>query len=122
MPDLTALGGWAVAVLLGFLTLIGALFPKKGSIENTRIDQLQEDLAAEREERKELAAEVKTLREDAKTNNDEVKAIRAEQDRLARRDLAWILHYDLVKQGVEAGTIPPWPSLPEILGGPNEPT
>ncbi|MCK2024071.1 septum formation initiator family protein [Microbacterium sp. kSW2-24] len=105
MPELGAIGGWAVAILTVVITSIVSLFPKKGSIENARIDQLQEDLAAEREERKSLATEVKD--------------IRAEQDRLARRDLAWILHYDLVKQGVEAGTIPPWPALPEILGGPH---
>lgn len=105
MPDLGAIGGWVVAVLSVLITAIVSLFPKKGTIENTRIDQLQEDLKAEREERKALALEVKD--------------IRAEQDRLARRDLAWILHYDLVKQGVEAGTIPPWPDLPEILGGPH---
>ncbi|WP_314097872.1 hypothetical protein [Microbacterium foliorum] len=108
MLDLGAIGGWVVAVLSVLITAIVSLFPKKGSIENTRIDQLQEDLASERQERKDLATEV--------------RAIRAEQDRLARRDLAWILHYDLVKQGVEAGTIPPWPSLPEILGGPHEPS
>lgn len=104
MPDLGAIGGWAVAIITVVITSIVSLFPKKGSIENTRIDQLQEDLGSEREERKALALEV--------------RVIRAEQDRLARRDLAWILHYDLVKQGVEAGTIPPWPELPEILGGP----
>lgn len=115
MPDLGAIGGWVVAVLSVLITAIVSLFPKKGTIENTRIDQLQEDLAAERAERKMLAAEVKSLADEAKT-------IRVEQDRLARRDLAWILHYDLVKQGVEAGTIPPWPALPEILGGPHEPS
>jgi len=111
MPDLGAIGGWAVAILIASISAIVSLFPKKGSIENTRIDQLQEDLAAERQERRQLAAEVKDL-------GDEAKSIRTEQDRLARRDLAWILHYDLVKQGVEAGRIPPWPDLPEILGGP----
>lgn len=120
MPDVGAIGGWVVAIIVAGITAIVPLFPKKGSIENTRIDQLQEDLAAERSERRELANEVKSLRDDAKSNSDEVKAIRTEQDRLARRDLAWILHYDLVKQGVEAGTIPPWPALPEILGGPHE--
>lgn len=106
MPELGAIGGWVVAVLSVLITAIVSLFPKKGSIENTRIDQLQEDLAAEREERKSLALEV--------------KEIQSEQQRFARRDLAWMLHYDLVKQGVEAGTIPPWPALPEILGGPHE--
>lgn len=90
----------AVGVIVGALL---RLIPSKGSLENTRIDQLQEDLESEREERKKLALEVST--------------IRAEQNLLARRDLAWILHYDLIKQGVEAGTIPPWPDLPDILGG-----
>lgn len=104
MPDLGAIGGWVVAILTVTISAVVSLFPKKGTLENTRIDQLQEDLAAERDERKALASEV--------------KQIKTEQDRLARRDLAWMLHYDLVKQGVEAGQIPPWPALPEILGGP----
>lgn len=104
MPDLGAIGGWVTAVLVAAIAAVVPLFPKKGSLENTRIDQLQEDLAAERTERKALA--------------DEVKDIKAEQDILARKNLAWMLHYEVVKQGVEAGNIPPWPSLPEILGGP----
>lgn len=104
MPDMGAIGGWVVAILTVSISAVVSLFPKKGTIENTRIDQLQEDLAAERDERKALALEV--------------KGIRSEQDRLARQNLAWMLHYELVKQGVEAGTIPPWPPLPEILGGP----
>lgn len=94
-----ALVGVLGIVVGGLLRLI----PGKGTIENTRIDQLQDDLEAERKERKALALEV--------------NEIRSEQHRLARRDLAWILHYDLIKQGVEAGTIPPWPELPVILGG-----
>lgn len=108
MPELGAIGGWLVAIIVAGITAVVSLFPKKGSIENARIDQLQEDLAAERDERKALAAEV--------------KEIQSEQQRFSRRDLAWMLHYDLVKQGVEAGTIPPWPALPEILGGPHEPS
>lgn len=120
MPDLGAVGGWAVAIVTAIIAAIVSLLPKKGSLENTRIDQLQEDLAAERAERKELATEVKSLRDDAKGNTEELQAIRAEQSHLARRDLAWMMHYELVKQGVEAGNIPPWPPLPEILGGPHD--
>ena len=101
MPDLTAIGGWVVAVLLGIITLAGALLPKRGSIENTRIDQLQEDLAAERQERKDLAARV--------------DAMDRKLDHYRRRDVAWMRHYALIQQGVEAGTIPPWPDLPEVL-------
>ncbi|MFT4156630.1 MAG: hypothetical protein QM630_01675 [Microbacterium sp.] len=103
MPDPTSIGGWVVAVVLGALSLIAALLPKKGSIENARIDQLQEDLAAERAERKELGARVDVM--DRKL------------DHYRRRDVAWMRFYATVQHGVEAGTIPPWPDLPDVLRG-----
>ena len=103
MPDMGAIGGWVVAVLTVTISAVVSLFPKKGTIENTRIDQLQEDLAAERNERKELASRV--------------DAMDRKLDFYRRRDIAWMRFYALIQKGVEDGTIPPWPDLPDLLRG-----
>jgi len=99
MENAALIGGWGLAIVLALI----ALLPRKGTIENTRLDQLQEDLAAEREERKALGVEVKELRSD-------IALYRG-------RDLAWMQHYSLIQHGVETGTIPPWPDLPAALKG-----
>lgn len=99
MDIVATIGGWGVAIVLALI----ALLPRKGTIENTRLDQLQEDLEAERTERKALGAEVKELRTDV--------------DMYRGRDLAWMQHYSLIQHGVETGTIPPWPDLPIALRG-----
>ncbi|MEV8338520.1 hypothetical protein [Leucobacter sp. NPDC077196] len=90
-------GGWGLAIVLALI----ALLPRKGTIENTRLDQLQEDLAAERAERKELSTRLDVV--DKKL------------DRYRTRDIAWMRHYAMIQHGVETGTIPPWPDLPEAL-------
>lgn len=97
-----ALVGVLGIVVGGLLRLI----PSKGTVENARIDQLQEDLAAERGERKDLSARVDVM--DRKL------------DHYRRRDFAWMRHYALIQRGVEEGTIPPWPDLPEVLRGEHE--
>lgn len=97
MEIVSTIGGWGVVIVLALI----ALLPRKGTIENTRLDQLQEDLGAEREERKALGAEVKELRAD-------IALYRG-------RDLAWVQHYAMIQHGVETGTIPPWPDLPDAL-------
>lgn len=96
---ITTIGGWGLALVLGVINLM----PKKGDLENKRIDQLQEDLDAERKERKELSVKVDVL-------YVQIGAYR-------RRDLAWMTYVAVVQRGVEAGTIPPWPDLPAILEG-----
>lgn len=98
-PIGVALVGVVGVVVGGLLRLI----PLKGSVENARIDQLQEDLAAERQERRHLA--------------DRVDVMDQKLDHYRRRDLAWMRHYALIQRGVEDGTIPPWPDLPTVLRG-----
>lgn len=94
---LSTAGGWVVAIGIAVIALI----PRKGSLENARIDQLQEDLAAERQ---------------ARINQDErLTRIDKVNNRFRKRDIAWQRHYHHIQQGVEAGTIPPWPDLPEII-------
>ncbi|QIN93847.1 membrane protein [Microbacterium phage Alakazam] len=90
-------GGWAIAITVAIIALV----PRKGSLENARIDQLQEDLAAERQAR--ISQDTRLERID-RVNN-----------RYRKRDIAWQRHYHMIQQGVEAGTIPPWPDLPEII-------
>lgn len=99
MELIGTIGGWGLAVVVALI----ALLPRKGTVENTRIDQLQEDLSAERQERKDLAARVDVM--DRKL------------DHYRRRDLAWMRFYALIQRGVEDGTIPPWPDLPDVLRG-----
>lgn len=90
-------GGWAVAIGVAIIALV----PRKGSLENARIDQLQEDLAAERTAR---------INQDARiTRIDRVNT------KYQKRDIAWQRHYHTIQQGVEDGTIPPWPDLPAII-------
>ncbi len=102
MEIVGSFGGWGVAIALALI----ALLPRKGTVENARIDQLQEDLAAEREALKEL--------------RERVDVMDRKLDHYRRRDLAWMRFYALIQRGVEAGTIPPWPDLPSILGGTDE--
>lgn len=99
MDVVGTIGGWGVAIVLALV----ALLPRKGTIENTRLDQLQEDLAAERDERKALAGRI--------------DAMDRKLDAYRRRDIAWARHVASIEQGIIAGTIPPWPPLPEILSG-----
>lgn len=104
MELLTGPVGVALVGVLGIL--VGGLLrliPTKGSVENARIDQLQEDLAAERGERKDLSTRVDVM--DRKL------------DHYRRRDIAWMRHYAMIQRGVEDGTIPPWPDLPDVLRG-----
>ena len=98
------IGYGGLAIVLALI----ALLPRKGSIENTRLDQLQEDLGAERKERKALGAELKQQAEEVKTLRLEVTLYRG-------RDIAWFDHYSMIQRGVETGTVPPWPELPESL-------
>ena len=90
-------GGWAVALTGAII----AFLPKKGSLENARIDQLQEDLQDERAARSALEVRVAGI---DRTNRF-----------FLRRDLAWQRHYHSVQMGVEAGLVPPWPEMPSIL-------
>lgn len=100
-PTLTQIfvtgGGWVVALTVAII----ALLPKKGSLENARIDQLQEDLQDERAARSTLEVRVAGI---DRTNRF-----------FLRRDLAWQRHYHSVQMGVEAGLMPPWPEMPAIL-------
>lgn len=95
-------GGWAVAIGVAVIALV----PRKGSLENARIDQLQEDLAAERNERI--------------TQDTRIGRIDRVNNRFRKRDIAWQRHYQSIQQGVEAGTIPPWPDLPSIIAEDDE--
>ena len=101
-PIGVALVGVVGIVVGGLLRLI----PSKGTVENARIDQLQEDLAAERQERRHLS--------------DRVDVMDKKLDHYRRRDIAWMRHYAIIQRGVEDGTIPPWPDLPDVLRGEHE--
>lgn len=101
MPDLGAIGGWVVAVLIAVITAFVSLFPKKGSLEHQMIDQKQEEIVAK----------------DAR-----LEAIEARVDRLEailvwyqRRDVAWERREAQLMNGVERGEFPPWPARIGIL-------
>ena len=94
---LSTSGGWAVAIAVAIIAIV----PRKGSLENARIDQLQEDLAAERQAR---IAQDERLSKIDRVNNH-----------YRKRDIAWQRHYLIVQAGVENGSFPPWPDLPTII-------
>lgn len=93
MQDLVSilgLGGYGLALLTGVL----ALLPKKGSLENQMIDQLQERLAP-LEERVDRLEEMLIW--------------------YRRRDVAWERYVSILKTGAERGEMPPWPEPIGIL-------
>ncbi|WP_053386256.1 hypothetical protein [Leucobacter japonicus] len=97
MDLIPTIGGWGLAIVVALI----ALLPRKGTIENTRLDQLQEDLAAERERGNKQA--------------ERIDMIELNLTKYQKRDIAWARHYAMIQHGVETGTIPPWPELPEAL-------
>ena len=94
MPDLTAIGGWIVAVIIGAIAAVASLFPKKGSLEHQMIDQQQE--------------RIETL--EARVDRLEPALLRYQ-----RRDLAWERREAQLMSGVERGVYPPWPDKTGIL-------
>lgn len=101
-------GGWVTAIIVGTLGLIGALLPKRGALENTRIDQLQEDIQALREELKDQRA---ASREDS-TRIDNLEGMLIW---FRRRDVAWERREAELILGTEQGRYPPWPERTGIL-------
>lgn len=93
MQDLVSvlgLGGYGLALLAA----VYALLPKKGSLENQMIDQLQERLTP--------------LEERVDRLEDLLIWYR-------RRDVAWERYVSIIKTGVERGEMPPWPEPIGIL-------
>lgn len=124
---LTTVGGWVAAIIVG---LIAAFVPKKGSLENLRIDQYQEDRKAlidqfsqeraawaeqSQKDREGLAAQIaqQNVRLDAQSERTD----RLEKLLLwyQRRDVAWERREAQIIIGVERGDMPPWPAREGIL-------
>lgn len=91
-------GGWLVAVIVG---AIAAFVPKKGSLENLRIDQYQEDQ--------------KNLGERLDGHLERIDRLEALLVWYQRRDVAWELREARLMIGVERGVFPPWPAREGIL-------
>lgn len=94
MEFFTSVGGWAVAVVVAVISVIGAVLPKKGSLEHQMLDQQQE----------------------------RIKALEERIDRIEpmliwyqRRDIAWERHVAQMVSGHERGLFPPWPERAGIL-------
>lgn len=101
-------GGWITAIVVGALGLIGALLPKRGTLENTRIDQLQEDIDGLRRE----------LGEQRKAYGEQSERIDGLEEMLIwfrRRDVAWERREAELMLGAEQGRFPPWPERTGIL-------
>ncbi|QNA93271.1 MULTISPECIES: hypothetical protein [unclassified Microbacterium] len=94
MPDLTAIGGWVVAVIVGAIAAVASLFPKKGSLEHQMIDQQQERI---------------------ETLEKRVDSLEPALLRYQRKDLAWERREAQLMSGVERGEYPPWPEKTGIL-------
>lgn len=101
-------GGWVVSIILGVIALVGVLWPRRGSLENTRIDQLQEDRDADR-------LEMKAMRDRLDKLDQENGDYRKKVQRLLERDLKWKQYHHRILLGVADGSIPPLPELPADL-------
>lgn len=91
-------GGWVVAIILG---VVAAIVPKKGSLENQRIDQFQEDLGA--------------LRDAQGASDERIDKLERMLVWYQRRDVAWELREARLMIGAERGEYPPWPDRDGIL-------
>lgn len=94
MPDLGAIGGWVVAVIVAGITAVVSLFPKKGSLEHQMIDQQQERI---------------------ETLESRVDRLESMLVWYQRRDVAWERRESQLMSGVERGEFPPWPARTGIL-------
>ena len=98
------LGGYLVALLAA----VYALLPKKGALENQRIDQLQEDINGLREE-------LGRQRDAAGEQSDRIDTLENLLIWFRRRDVAWERREAQLMTGVERGEFPPWPAREGIL-------
>lgn len=94
MPELGAIGGWVVAIIVAGITAVVSLFPKRGSLEHQMIDQQQERIGV-LEERLDRLEPALTWYQ--------------------RRDVAWERREGDLMSGVERGVYPPWPARTGVL-------
>lgn len=91
------LGGYGLALLAA----VYALLPKKGSLENQMIDQLQE--------------RIESLEKTSGEQDKKIDVLYSDLSRLRRRDIAWERYVAQMQTGVERGIFPPWPERIGIL-------
>lgn len=91
------LGGYLVALLAG----VYALLPKKGALENQRIDSLQRDIEA--------------LRGESGGQSERIDRLENMLIWYRRRDVAWERREAMLMTGVERQEFPPWPVREGIL-------
>ena len=104
-------GPWSLAPLsLLAGVLISARMQKKGALENAHIDQLQEDLKAERDERSKLGTEINSLW-------GIVNKMQLEGSKSRQLGIAWEDHYWWIRSRLDLGEIPPWPDTPSSVYG-----
>ena len=89
------------------------MLPKRGTVDNLRIDQLQEDLAAERVRGDKQDARIDALSERMEV---EIASRRRAQNAVDR----WELFFAGIVHGIEQGTMPPFPTPPTKGGEPHE--
>lgn len=95
--SILGLGGYGVALLAA----VYALLPKKGSLENQMIDQMQEADAAKEARISKLEARL--------------DLIDGRLEWYRRRDIAWSRYAAIIKTGSERGEMPPWPEMTGVL-------
>lgn len=107
-------GGIIVALISFGALALQKWLPQKGSLEHQRIDQLQQDLEAERAEREKLTRRMDQINE---RFDEEAREKRRLQRLVQQQDLAWRRWHSMVEMGIAAGTIPPLIELPPELSG-----
>lgn len=91
------LGGYGIALLAA----VYALLPKKGSLENQMIDQLQERITS--------------MEANFAGQNTRIDFLETSLIWYRRRDVAWGRYVSIVQTGAERGQMPPWPDPTGIL-------
>lgn len=106
-PFITA-GGWVVSIILGVIALVGVLWPRRGSLEHTRITQLQTDRDADHKR-------IESLQDRLDELDDRLEERDGRILRLLERDLLWKQWHHRVLIGLADGSIPPMIDLPSKL-------
>lgn len=93
----------------GLLTAaLTAWIPRKGSLENERIDQLQEDLKESRDQVSSLNSRMDEL-------DSRIRASEQDNRYWRSRDMAWATYFHEVNIATLNNQVPPLPERPEEL-------
>lgn len=111
------------AIITGATAWLVAISPKKGSIQNSQIDQYQEGIDSYRSNENsqidQLQEDIKEFRADIKEIRATVREQRKEINILANREIAFRQYIWSLQDHILRGNPPPPPEMPEFLKNKN---